>query len=151
MRRLITLAVLVAAAYYGYTVGLPYLRENFDLGGSSEAEEAASDAAWSCVSQARAAAATVSDQLRDFAQPPVDRSLWAAALVHTAGELRDADDTCRCGEPACRPAAQALTQARRLLNQFDRAVQGDGAGFSNPAVYREEIDRLLDNAEALLP
>ena len=40
---------------------------------------------------------------------------------------------------------------RRLIDQFDRAVQGDGSGFINPATYQEEIDRQLDHAEALLP
>lgn len=153
MRRLINLALLVAAAYLAYTYAWPFLQEQLDFGEPAATSEAtaAEDEAWRCVRLAQAARDTVSDQLRQFSRPPVDPAVWSSALIHTAGELSSADSACRCGQAACRPAARALGEMRRLIDQFDRAVRGNGSGFVNPASYQEEIDRLLDDAEAALP
>ncbi len=148
MRRLLTLAVLAVVVYLGYTRGLPLLEKHRER---QAATDSAVDEAWRCVDLARQARATVSDQMRQFPRPPVDPGLWAAAMTHTGRELSSADSACRCGAPACGSASRALRQMRRLINQFDRAVRGDGSGFGNPATYQEEIDRLLADAEALLP
>ena len=148
MRGLLKLVVVAVIAYFAYTEGLPLLKQKLEPTPAAAVE---SERAGRCVSRARDASRVLADHLRQFAQPPVDPGAWAAALVHTAGELSTADGACRCSEPACRPASRALAEMRKLLDQFDRAVRGDGSGFGNPAAYREEIDRLLDNAEAALP
>ncbi|MCP4205163.1 MAG: hypothetical protein GY769_24905 [bacterium] len=148
MRRLITLAVLAIAAYYGYTELLPQFRAYRQSQTAAEQAGEAAGQALHCVSVAESAASDFALEIRQFARPPVDPGMWSTFMLQTGGRLSSADSACRCPHPACTSAAAALLEQRRLLNQFDAMVRGASAGLSNPASSQERINELLARARS---
>lgn len=148
-RRLVTLGILAAIVYYGYTVGLPWWRAQQAGREAEQAENAEAQEAVHCVGLASEANRTLTSELRQFDRPPVDLGLWTAALIHIGSQLSKADDVCVCPAEACRKAAQALREMRELVDQLDGIARGYAPGISNPATRQERILSLLDEARTL--
>lgn len=141
---MIALLVLVVAAYYAYTRGLPWLQERIETRPAAETEE--TQEARRCVEAAAGANDLFAGQIRDFARPPVDRDAWARVFLNVEFEIARADSTCSCAAAACATASAALAELRELVLEFDRQVKGISEGFSNPARRQERIYDLLDQA-----
>ncbi|MFQ5524648.1 MAG: hypothetical protein ACE5GX_00170 [Thermoanaerobaculia bacterium] len=146
MRRFLTLVVLAVIAYYGYTELLPRYQAYQDR---QEAEERADDQAGEariCVAAADSLNQDLGRGLRQFSRPPVDTGSWSTFMIQMASQLSSADSACNCPAEACRSAAAAVLEMRRLLNRFDAMARGRTAGISNPATAQERIERLLARA-----
>lgn len=145
LNRVLTLAVLIALAYFSYTRVVPWLRGEFAAGadlGTPHPDARAGE----CVGSAVEANATLTESARRFKSPPVDRDSWSAAVWEIEREIQSAAAACICVSEACLKANQALDEIRLALASLDRVVQGDAAGFSNPARDQERIQALLEEA-----
>jgi hypothetical protein len=124
LRKLVTLAILAAIAYYGYTVGLPWWHKQQATREAEETADVESEQSLRCVSMATDANRTLVDQVRQFDRPPSDPGLWTAALIHIGG-------------------------MRELVDQVDGVARGYATGISNPASRQERIVQLLEEARSL--
>jgi hypothetical protein len=149
LRKLVTLAILAAIAYYGYTVGLPWWHKQQATREAEETADVESEQSLRCVSMATDANRTLVDQVRQFDRPPSDPGLWTAALIHIGGELSGADTACACPTDACTKASLALREMRELVDQVDGVARGYATGISNPASRQERIVQLLEEARSL--
>jgi hypothetical protein len=148
MRRFVTLAILAAAAYYGYTELLPKYRSHQQSQAAEEQAGQDTQQALHCVTVAESANSDFARGMRQFTQPPVDTGLWSTFMIQTGGQLSSADSACRCPHEACLTATAALLEQRSLLNQFDNMIRGTSAGISNPATSLERIHNLLARARS---
>ena len=148
--RLFRLAAVAIVIYYGYTVGLPWARENFDsLRSEPLPEDRAAEDAVACVSEARRANDRFAAEVTQVIRPPVDEAVWGSILVGLSGSVGAAESTCGCPHEACGRAREAMYELRQLLSLFDDMVNGRSQTFANPAVLQERVDRLLDEAWTL--
>ena len=148
--RLFQLAAIAIVLYYGYTVGLPWARENLDsLRSEPAAEDQAAEEAVACVAEARRANDRFASEVTEILRPPVDQAVWGSILVGLGGSIGGAESTCGCPHEACLRAGEAMYELRQLLSLFDDMVNGRSQTFANPAVLQERVDRLLDEAWTL--
>ena len=149
MRGFVKLVVVVAIVYFGYTRGLPWLEER-KQGKAAESEATAQTTqSANCVGLARDASESLGRDLVPLAVPPVDRAVWANALIEVGSRLTRADDACRCGTNACLEASLALSGLRQMVDKFNSGVRG-GVPMTNPAYYQERVDQHLDRAQSLI-
>jgi len=146
--RIVKVVVVIALVYFGYTQVVPWIKS---VGGGSEgsgsAESAFPDAGASrCIDLASRASSTLGSEMRRYAKPPVDLAEWGATVNKVEMKIYAADSECRCSEPGCSEARQAMSEIKSLLATFDGIVRGDTSGFSNPANQLQEADRLLEEA-----
>lgn len=146
-KRLISLAILAALLYYGYTVGLPWL-ETMGKGGGAGGSGGSSGESHQCVAEARAASDTISGELLPNARPPVDSGVWGTALVRGGRVLAAAETACSCPTAACARGYDAVQELRAMFDELDDIARGNPAGIGNPARRQERVDRLLDEARA---
>jgi hypothetical protein len=149
MRGLIKLAIIAAVVYVGYSRGLPWLEERKQSKSVESEANAQTTQSSNCVGLARDASESLGRDLVPLAMPPVDRAVWANALIEVGGTLARADDACRCGTDACLEASLALSELRQMVDKFNSGVRG-GVPMTNPAFYQERVDRHLDKAQRLI-
>jgi len=152
MGRLVGLAVLAVVLYQGYKHAGPWIEQRFGAAASEASAGGGGDdqmESANCISRARRAASSLSDSMRQFSQPPVDKQEWTSAFLTVSGDIGAADDSCACTTDACYRAAEAVSELRDLSLSFDGTVRGGSRGISNPARGLERVYDLLDEAESL--
>ena len=147
--RLVQLIVLGIVAYYGYTVGLPWAKERFNLRSEPTEEDRAAEEAFFCVSQGDRANDQLVSEVRQIIRPPVDQAVWSTVLIQVGGSISAAETACSCSGEACARVGEAMYELRQLLTLFDDMVGGRSQSFGNPAVRQERVDRLLNEARSL--
>ena len=153
MGRIVTLAVLAALLYLGYTRGIPWIEarwESLEARGAAARGTGGDDEALLCLRLAERANGTFSSIMGRFARPPVDRGEWSTALVTVSAEVGSAESACACSAPGCEPAAEAMAELRQLSLAMDRAVRGDPGGMENPARRQARIEEELAEARRLV-
>ena len=145
VRQLMILLILVGVGYLVYTQGLPKWEARKQAKESATAE---ADQARACVNRAEAVTREFSSQIGQFAQPPVNQDLWASMLITISGQMSSADSACSCSADACKTAAAALLDLRRLVNDLDGFVRGAGPPVLDAASTLERINRYLVSARA---
>ena len=146
MRRLLSLVLILGIAYLVFllvTDGLPGLDRL--RGDEPETVDPIAEAR-ACLAAAESARDVLTDQVRSFAQPPVDANLWAAALVHVSGELGGADAACGCSSAVCGDARLALAELRRQLDLLVAAVRGEELPPGALEAAARRADALLQRA-----
>jgi len=146
LNRLVTLAIVLAIAYFVVTRGLPWIQRQF--GPATGSEAAGGGEAAECIYRATEANEALSQAVRRFSQPPVDQDEWSSVTWEIESEIQLAAAACMCSLEACQTASQALDEIRALLSNLDGMARGDSTGFANPARQQERIFELLDQARA---
>ena len=146
LNRLITLAIVLALAYFVVTRGLPWIQRQMSPAASGESTGGGEAA--ECIFRATEANESLSQAVRRFSQPPVDQDEWSNATWEIEREIQSAAAACICPLEACLTASQALDEIRALLSNLDGMARGSSEGFANPARQQERIFELLDQARA---
>lgn len=145
--KLLTLAIILTAAYLVVTRALPLLERS----GGGHADRLLLDPDSQdgrCVEQAESANDRLITAARQHGQPPVDVDGWSSSTWEIESQLQAAAATCMCGSTTCREANLAIEEMHQLLTNLDGMVRGDAAGFANPANQQERIFRHLESARA---
>ena len=145
MSKLVGVAIIAVIIYLLLTQGMPWLQTAMGTGGpSGEGSESAF-----CVSEANAAADTVSEELIPMARPPVDAGAWGTALMRGGRVLASAETACSCPTAACAKGYEAVQELRGLYDELDDMARGNPMGFGNPARRAETVYELLRQARAM--
>jgi hypothetical protein len=145
LNRVITLAVLLAIAYYSYTRVIPWIRNQSAT--AADLETPRGDAGASdCVDSVVEANATLTESAIRFKSPPIDVDSWSATVWEIEREIQSAAASCICPSEACLKGNQALDAIRLALANLEGLVRGDASGFSNPARDQERIQQLIEEA-----
>jgi hypothetical protein len=142
--RLLALAILAVAIYYGVTMGMPWLETAMGSTGSAAGSESST-----CVAEAGAAGETITGELVANARPPVDPATWGVALTRGARALAAAENACSCPTAACARGYAAVQELRTMFDEVDDIARGNPMGIGNPARRAERVYELLDEARAL--
>lgn len=146
LNRLITLAIVLALAYFVLTRGLPWIQQQMSPAG--DGVDAGGGEAAECIYRATEANEALSQAVRRFSQPPVDEDEWSSVTWEIEREIQSAAAACICPLEACLKASQALDEIRALLSNLDGMARGESTGFANPGRQQERIFELLDQARA---
>jgi hypothetical protein len=149
-RKLIVVAIVVAAAYYLYThrAGAP---------GAASAGRSASAAGGSpsseSLSKTERADRAVSDAAALVSRPPVDAAAWQSAESNALSAISAAESACNAADLKDRDGVAelraALTSMRSLMTDLSAAAKGTG-GATEGARMMEDIENHLDKARSLL-
>lgn len=138
--------VIIALLYFGYTKGLPWLKQQ----NLFARKAAASSPGLSCAELGAAASDAWGGGLAQFVNPPVDRDAWSAFRDDVETRVDAAQKACRCDSESCARTADAMERLRRLVGTMDSAVQTGAAPPSDIPQQQERIDSLLEEAQALV-
>jgi hypothetical protein len=147
LSRLVTLAIILAIAYFLLTKAGPLLQQQFG-GRAASVETDTSNEEGLCVDRAFSANDMLTRVARQYGQPPVDVDAWSDAQWQIDSEIQTAESACFCSAEACRAASDALAEMRDLVSNLDAMVHGTSAGFANPANQQERIYALLNQARS---
>jgi hypothetical protein len=144
LNKVINVILLAAVLYFGYTEILPWFKSLGTGPGSRSYVDAGAGEDGECVTAARQAAEVFSEEMRSFAQPPIDREAWDRTYLRIENRIASASDLCACTRPACFTARGGLSTLRDLGADFSRAARGDGAPPINAA---SAMNRVYDNLD----
>ena len=147
LSRLLTVAIVLAIAYFLLTQAGPLIQQQF--GGRPAGEEIdSSSEEGRCVDLAFQANDLLTRVARQYGQPPVDVDAWSDAQWELDSEIQAAESACFCSAEACRSASEALSEMRNLVSNLDGMVRGTSPGFANPANQQERIYERLNRARS---
>ena len=147
MKSILSWGVIAILLYAGYTYGRPYIEDLLaqqSSGDGSTSSGSGDDSV--CVRSARKATEDFASKASRFSAP-VDQAEWQSALSMSRGRVQKARDICRCNEPACSTASQALDQLDGLMHLYDRMLGSNDSSF-NPANRLEGVYDTLERAAA---
>ena len=145
MKQIVTLAILAIVLFLAYSEGLPWIQQQ--MGG--ESGDGGGEAPARCVHQAERANDTFGDNVGRVFTPGGDPDAWDAFVERVRSETDDARSLCRCREPACEKATEAMDHLGELLDQYDERFRSGGGMSSNPAQELLRMHRLLTEARQL--
>ena len=147
MKSLVKLAVVVAVAYFIWTVGVPWWNKQHP-GSSSTASSSSSDD--SCISAARSAADAWGSGIGRFANPPYDLNAWGDFKSAVDSRARDAQSKCSCDAESCTTAKTALNDLMALANDLDTSIRNGSPPPSDLVQRQEAIDNGINSAGDLV-
>jgi hypothetical protein len=146
LNKIINVVLLVAVVYFGWTYVIPWFKSLGSGPGSRIYAEVGTGEEAKCVTAARDAAESFSEELKSFAKPPIDTDKWDRTWLRIENRISKADDVCGCGRPGCLTAQGALGNLRDLGSDFDNAARGGGAPPVNAASTMNRVYDALDMA-----
>lgn len=147
LSRLLSIAIVLAVAYFLLTTAGPMIRDQFG-GRAARVETDDSSEEGRCVGLAFQANELLTRVAREYGQPPVNVDSWSNAQWEIDSEIQSAESACFCSAEACQSATQALSEMRNLVSNLDGMVRGTSPGFANPASQQERIYDLLNQARS---
>ncbi|HVT05604.1 MAG TPA: hypothetical protein VHL58_19775 [Thermoanaerobaculia bacterium] len=147
MPKIVKLLIVAVVLYFAWTKGLPRLKA---LGSSSSTTTSASgSASTSCPDLAARASETWGSGLSRFVNPPVDVNEWQTFRSSVQSRIDEANDACRCSEPACDKTREAMSKLESLVSSVDGAIRGGGPMPSDAPQQQEQIDQGIDAAREM--
>lgn len=141
MERIFKLALLVILLVVGYTYGRPYVEGLF-----AEVDSLGT-AGGSCSRGIERARDNFAGKMSKVT-PPVQIERWNSDLAMSRGRLGQARTACECSGDGCDAGREALDALERLMSDWDRAIQRDGAPPLNGARALERVDELVQEAKS---
>ena len=145
MKKIIGLAVMIAVAVFLWKEGRPWIERQINQLGISEDDTPTV----TCAAQAESASLAWGSGIGRFVNPPVDESAWNAFRSRIDGQILQARGYCKCSEPSCARARQALGELEDLVRSFDAAVRNGSPPGMDAVTRQESLDLKIEEAMAL--
>jgi hypothetical protein len=144
--RLIKWIVIIAIAYFAWTVVVPWVKNQGPVGRAASISTATGDD--SCVGEAERASETWGSGLSQFANPPYDLNAWSSFRSRVETQIGRAESKCGCANESCAKVRSAMGDLRSLVSDLDNTIR-NGTSPDGIVQRQESIDNRINDARDL--